>query len=64
MTIKIMMIRTFSASTWRHDESVPGAARCAVVVHTQVVTNLHHDDDCDDGEDDDDCDLNIFPNLL
>ena len=57
------MIRTFGASTWRHDESVPGAARCAVVVHTQVVTNLHHNDDCDD-DDDDDCDLDIFPNLF
>ena len=42
---------TFGASAWRHDESVPGAARGAVVVHSQVVTNLHH---YGDGEDDDD----------
>ena len=52
------MIKTFGASAWRHDEPVPGTARRAVVVHPQVVPNLHDGDGGDDDGDDDVDDYN------
>ena len=59
MIILIMwtiLIKTFGASTWWHDESIPSTARGAVVVHAQVVPNLHDDDDDDDDDVDDEDD--------
>ena len=54
------MIKTFGASAWRHDEPVPGTARRAVVVHPQVVPNLHDGDGGDGGDDDGDDDVDDY----